>query len=73
MLKIKYTPKVSLYIGLLMVVLGLVASTYLLIFLIIYFRIESTMFIIILALCELFFIYLIKVFIKEIKPCRSIN
>lgn len=73
MLKIKYTPKVSLYTGSFMVILGLVASTYLLIFLIIYFRIESTIFIIILTLCELFFMYLITVFAKEIKSCKSIN
>lgn len=73
MKKIEYTPKLSLYIGLFMVVLGLIASTYLLIFLIIYFRIESTIFIIILTLCELFFMYLITVFAKEIKSCRSIN
>ena len=73
MKKIAYTPKLSLYIGLFMVVLGLISSTYLLTFLIIYFRIESTLFITILTLCELLFIYLITVFIKEIKSCRRIN
>ena len=73
MLKIKYTPKVYLYIGLFMVVLGLISSTYLLVFLIIYFRIESTLFLIILTLCELLFIYLITIFVKEIKSCRSVN
>lgn len=73
MFKIKYTPKVSLYTGLFMVILGLISSTCLLVFLIIYFRIESTLFLIILTLCELLFIYLITVFAKEIKSCKSIN
>ena len=68
MKKIAYTPKLSFIIGLTMIGLGFTACTTLIVFTCIFaWKAESTLFLIILALCEIIFCIVATSIIKEYK------
>lgn len=68
MKKITYTPKLSFIIGLTMIGLGFTTCTTLIVFTCIFaWKAESTLFLIILALCEIIFCIVATSIIKEYK------
>lgn len=68
MKKIAYTPKLSFIIGLTMIGLGFTACTTLIVFTCIFaWKAESTLFLIILALCEIIFCIVATSIIREYK------
>lgn len=68
MKKIEYTPKLSFIIGLTMIGLGFAACTSLIVLTCIFaWKAESTLFLIILALCEILFCIVAVSIIKEYK------